>query len=185
MESNLTYPENVIPTLRYQFCPLCAERLTRKILFDDNIPRLTCPVCGWIQLSTIAVGVVTVAHCDLGIAAIAPPSENGVGLPAGLVEYGESPEEAALRELCEETGLSAHIIGSLGWIYVNLREWPGPMVQFMFEAEISGGELKSSQEGTAVLYPLMEFPPISSRRTGSLRAMEAYRAKLAGKPFSS
>ncbi len=54
------------------------------------------------------------------------------------------------------------------------------MVQFMFEAEIMNGELKGSQEGTASIYPLEDFPTISSRRTGSLRAMEAYRAKLAG-----
>jgi NADH pyrophosphatase NudC (nudix superfamily) len=110
-DSLLSYSENIIPTLRFQFCPLCAVRLTRKILFDDNIPRVTCPSCGWIQLSTDAVGVVTVAHCAKGIAALSPPKEAGVGLPAGLVEYGESPEEAAIREVFEETGMIAQLIG--------------------------------------------------------------------------
>ena len=174
----LSYPEDVIPTLRFQFCPMCATHLVRKVLFDDNIPRVTCPSCGWIQLSTNAVGVVTVAHCNQGIAAISPPKETGVGLPAGLVEYGESPEEAAIREIYEETGLVAYLIGCMGWIFVNNKGWPGPMVQFMYEAEITGGKLKNSNEGEAHLYILENFPPISSHRIGSQRALEAYQAKL-------
>jgi hypothetical protein len=51
------------------------------------------------------------------------------------------------------------------------------MVQFMFEAEIVGGELKGSDEGKAGIYPLQDFPVISSRRTGSQKAMQVYRAK--------
>jgi ADP-ribose pyrophosphatase YjhB (NUDIX family) len=178
-EKDLSYPRNVIPALRFQFCPICAAHLKRKILFDDHIPRVTCPECGWIQLSTNAVGVVTVAYCEQGIAAISPPKESGVGLPAGLVEYGESPEEAAIREVLEETGLVAELRSCLGWFFVNLHQWPGPLVQFMFEAEITGGELKSSEEGVAHLYLLKNFPPISAHRTGSQKAMEAYLAKLA------
>jgi ADP-ribose pyrophosphatase YjhB (NUDIX family) len=173
----LSYPENIIPNLHFQFCPICATSLQRKILFDDNILRLTCSECGWIQLSSDVVGVVTVAHCNRGIAAISPPNETGVGLPAGLVEYGESPEEAAIREVLEETGLVAELRCCLGWFFVNLQQWPGPMVQFMFEAEITGGALRDSDEGTAHLFPLSSFPPISTHRTGSQKAMEAYRKK--------
>ncbi len=36
------------------------------------------------------------------------------GIPKGLVESGESFEEAAQRETYEETGLQVHIQGSLG-----------------------------------------------------------------------
>jgi len=36
------------------------------------------------------------------------------GLPKGAVEVGEKPEEAALREVKEETGLVAEIQGPLG-----------------------------------------------------------------------
>jgi hypothetical protein len=50
----------------------------------------------------------------------------------------------------------------------------------MFEAEINGGELKSNEEGTASLYLLKDFPPISPHRIGSQKAMEAYWRKLAG-----
>ncbi|MEZ4620783.1 MAG: zinc ribbon domain-containing protein [Caldilineaceae bacterium] len=92
----LTYPNSVIQSLRFQYCPMCTTPLTRKVLFDDNIPRITCPDCGWIQLVSNVVGVAVVAG-DEGIVAILPPEEDGVALPAGLVEYGEDPADAAVR----------------------------------------------------------------------------------------
>ncbi|MDQ3990782.1 MAG: NUDIX hydrolase [Actinomycetota bacterium] len=38
------------------------------------------------------------------------------GLPKGLVEQGESPAEAAVREVREETGFDAEVRGELGEI---------------------------------------------------------------------
>ena len=40
-----------------------------------------------------------------------PPLENRFTLPGGLVEVGESLEEAALREMLEEVGVTARILG--------------------------------------------------------------------------
>ncbi|MDX7951891.1 NUDIX hydrolase [Lichenihabitans sp. Uapishka_5] len=40
-----------------------------------------------------------------------PPAANCFSLPGGLVEPGETLEAAALRELMEETGVSARILG--------------------------------------------------------------------------
>jgi 8-oxo-dGTP pyrophosphatase MutT (NUDIX family) len=50
------------------------------------------------------------------------------GLPKGLVEVGESPEEAALREVREETGFAGTIrdtLGSISYWFV----WDGERVR--------------------------------------------------------
>jgi ADP-ribose pyrophosphatase YjhB (NUDIX family) len=177
MDQNLTYPDNVLPSLRFQFCPLCASPLIRAVIFDDNLPRVTCPNCGWIQLSSNAVGVVTIAWDERGIAVLIPPEEDGIGFPAGLVEYGESPEAAAIREVYEETGLEVEIVECLGWFYSDRTTWPGPLVQFMYEARITGGELRGSQEGEAKMFSVAELPAVSSHRMGSKKAIETYLSK--------
>jgi 8-oxo-dGTP diphosphatase len=180
MQSELQYPENVIPALRFQFCPMCTAHLAREIIFDDNVPRVRCPNCGWIQLSTNAVGVIVIAKNEQGIVAILHPNEDGVSTPAGLAEYGESPEAAAIREVREETGLDVVITDCLGWYFSNQRTWPGPVIQIMYEAIVVGGELRGSDEGEAKMFPLGEFPAISSSRKGSQRAMQAYLSKVNG-----
>lgn len=67
------------------------------------------------------------------IAAIEPqtgPEKHAEGkrpplaLPKGLVDPGEHPEQTALREVREETGLDAELIAKLTDIrYVYLRSW--------------------------------------------------------------
>jgi 8-oxo-dGTP pyrophosphatase MutT (NUDIX family) len=65
------------------------------------------------------------------------------GLPKGLVEPGEQPEQAALREVREETGLEAEILESLGetsYWYV----WEGERVRkkvAFFLMEATGGDI--------------------------------------------
>lgn len=65
------------------------------------------------------------------------------GLPKGLVEPGEQPDQAALREVREETGLEAEILEPLGEIsywYV----WEGERVRkkvAFFLMEATGGDI--------------------------------------------
>ncbi|OLC90813.1 MAG: hypothetical protein AUH86_22135 [Acidobacteria bacterium 13_1_40CM_4_58_4] len=47
-----------------------------------------------------------------------------IALPKGLVDRGEKPEQTAIREVLEETGLTATAITKLGDIkYVYVRSW--------------------------------------------------------------
>jgi 8-oxo-dGTP pyrophosphatase MutT (NUDIX family) len=71
------------------------------------------------------------------MAAIEPPRENSadkagrrarskavLALPKGLVDAGEKPLAAALREVHEETGITADVITKLGDSkYVYVRSW--------------------------------------------------------------
>ena len=52
------------------------------------------------------------------------PVKGVLALPKGLVDKGEKPEHTAVREVHEETGLRATLVGKLGDIkYVYIRSW--------------------------------------------------------------
>jgi 8-oxo-dGTP pyrophosphatase MutT (NUDIX family) len=52
------------------------------------------------------------------------PVKAVLALPKGLVDKGERPEQTAVREVHEETGLRGALVGKLGDIkYVYIRSW--------------------------------------------------------------
>jgi 8-oxo-dGTP pyrophosphatase MutT (NUDIX family) len=62
----------------------------------------------------------------LGISQAGEKKAKRVALPKGLVDPGEKPVETALREVYEETGVTAEIVTKLADIkYVYTRSWAG------------------------------------------------------------
>lgn len=79
-------------------------------------------------------------------------------LPAGFVEPGELIEQAAIREVKEETGLDVKLNGVVGVYSAPGRDPRGDVVTVCFRAERIGGQLKAASEAAeAKVFPKDEL----------------------------
>ena len=79
-----------------------------------------------------------------------PPNDTLYSIPGGVVEAGETLEEAALRELFEETGVRAQSLGFTGWSQFIERDEEGKVRRHFVVASFAGlwisGEGEASEE---------------------------------------
>lgn len=88
------------------------------------------------------------------------------GFPGGVMEFGESAEETAVREVREETGLDIQINHLLGIYtkyfatYANGDQ--AQIISFNFHATATGGELKIDNKETFDLkfFTPQQAPPL-------------------------
>lgn len=97
-----------------RFCPSCGGAgLSHRVPAGDSHERLCCDHCGYIhyQNPKIIAGCIveSAGRYLLSQRAIAPRAGSWT-LPAGFMENSETTEQAALRELWEETGVRARIV---------------------------------------------------------------------------
>jgi ADP-ribose pyrophosphatase YjhB (NUDIX family) len=75
-------------------------------------------------------------------------------LPAGWLDPGESPEEGAIREVHEETGLEVKVVQLVQIFSTPAGSVYGPhgAVTIVYLCEVIGGILRLSHEGTELNY---------------------------------
>lgn len=74
---------------------------------------------------------------------------NGLGLPGGHIKQGEKAEDAARREVQEETGLNLEITGLLGTLSGKRPGIWVHAVDIIYEGRVIEGSLRDSGEGHA------------------------------------
>ncbi len=94
-------------------------------------------------------------------------------LPAGFMNANEDPQEAAIRECREETGLIVGIKSLLG--IFSGREHPrGADLLIVYGGEILGGDLNAGDDADhAAFFSLKELPPLAFKTTAKI--IEQYR----------
>ena len=70
------------------------------------------------------------------------PFKDYWALPGGIIEYGETVEETALREAKEETGLDVNLLQLIGIYSDPSRDPRGHYITVVYVAEAAFGELK-------------------------------------------
>lgn len=84
------------------YCAYCGQR------FDDQPWPRTCQACHNISYLNPLPVVVVLVPVDRGLLAIrraTPPAQNQLALPGGFIDYGETWQNAGVREVLEETGV--------------------------------------------------------------------------------
>lgn len=123
------------------------------------------------SVAAIELPVATTVIPEPGKRAVRSKPKAVLCLPKGLIDDGEKPLEAALREVREETGVTASPVTKLGDIkYVYVRSWGDrervfKIVSF-FLFRYESGEIDNITEemrvevGRAIWVPLEDAPKL-------------------------
>ncbi len=127
--------------------------------------RLFCPTCEKIYYENPTPVVAVVARDDEGkillIKRKIEPRKSEWALPSGFMEIEETPTQAALRELAEETGLKGEYKKLIG-VYSNKSEIHGYLVTIIYEVEILGGTLRAGDDAEeAAFFAVDQIPSLA------------------------
>jgi ADP-ribose pyrophosphatase YjhB (NUDIX family) len=134
---------------KYLYCPHCGAPLAEGIKFGR--PRSFCRYCGFIHFHDPKVGVAALVTCGERVLLVRRGVIPGLGrwaLPAGYMDADESPEEAVIREVAEETGITVRLLGLAG--VMPLAGWDQRRgILLLFRAEPMAGVLAAGDDASA------------------------------------
>lgn len=137
----------------FDYCPYCGARLAARVPAGEHAAQPTCPRCGFVAYKNAKPCAGAVVVRDGRALLVKRAREPFLGwwdVPGGYLEYGEHPEDAARRELKEETGLDIRIVRLLG-VYVSRY---GPTEQrtldLIYLAEVAGGEERPADDASEI-----------------------------------
>jgi len=99
----------------FNHCPACGAPV--RVMHREGRRRPVCTLCGRIVYVNPYPAACLVVFHGGGVLLVRRSIEPHFGewcLPGGFIEWGESPDDAARRELLEETGVRAGAISLIG-----------------------------------------------------------------------
>ena len=155
-----------------RFCPQCGGELQSRVM--EGVDRLVCRACPRVHyLNPIpAAGVLlTDGREVLLVKRRFNPYKGSWCLPAGFVEYWESAEACARRELEEETGLIAEDLELLG-VYAGGDDPRSRVILVIYKGGRWSGCLEAGDDAMEARWFALDAPPEDLAFRAHRRALE-------------
>lgn len=156
-----------------KFCPHCGGQITKKE--EDSVLRDCCSICHSFFYDNplpVVSAIVDEERSILLVKRDRAPFKGYWCLPTGFAEAGESIEDAALRELHEETGVKGRISRLLDVDSYKSRFY-GDLLFLTFVVEKTGGKVAAGDDSAqARFFPIGNIPSLAFR--SNRRALDAY-----------
>lgn len=167
----------------YRFCPRCAAKLLRREI--DGHQRLVCEAsdCDFVFYHNPIPGAGVIIYTEQGLLLVKrahPPRIGSWCLPAGYMEWDESPARTAVRETLEETGLIIEI-DSLFNVYSGDDDPRTNAILILYEAHIVGGELQAGDDAMEAAFFSLNGIPEDIAFVAHQDAIDYLRNKVADK----
>ena len=165
-------------SMKYRYCYRCGS--PTEIVKENGIERAFCKNCDLFlyenPIPTVIALVSSKKDDILLVKRDVEPGKGKWGLPGGFVEIGETPQEAVLRELYEETG----IVGkdpNLFNIKTHIDGFYGDVLIIAFCVDTGSFDLKPGDDVSEALFFRFDDRPVLVFRAQEeiLKEWEIYR----------
>ncbi len=165
------------PRATVRFCLRCGTALEPRL--EHGTVRPTCPACGFIYYRNPvpAAGVLLVEEgAVLLVKRRFDPRAGTWCLPAGFMESGETPEQTAIREVEEETGLRVRLTGLFG-VYAGFDDPRVRAILILYTAARAGGTLRPGDDAIETKFFRLARLPRVLAFEAHRRALEEFRER--------
>ncbi|OJU36274.1 MAG: DNA mismatch repair protein MutT [Bacteroidales bacterium 45-6] len=151
------------PLEPFKYCPKCGSSQ----FLENNFKSKKCHSCGFVYYFNVSSSVAVIIKNEKNEILVATrahePAKGTFDLPGGFIDMDETAEEAAAREILEETGLSVietKYLFSLPNKYVY-SDFEVQTMDLFFECKVKGGTAIHAEDDVAALQfiPLKDLDP--------------------------
>jgi 8-oxo-dGTP diphosphatase len=156
----------------YKYCPQCRRPMTRTAEGDPH-----CDHCDITMYNNVAAAACVLPIRD-GKVLLArrarEPYKGDYDFIGGFMKTGETPEQAAIRETKEETGLDIKLNGLLG-MYADKYGDGASVLGIDYLAEIATGDSRAADDVAALEWVEIDNLPPAALQSGFKSIGEALR----------